>query len=474
MPFRKLLLQVFVLLLAHNTPILAQSKPINCPKYNAFMLSGNALQQNNQLAKALVEFRNAQIAARQCRVSLTESSLKIKQTLELIGKQSALAKEAKEKEEKIKLELVEAQRNTETVKEKVVVLEKNIQQAATDCDITLHRKTRQLTDSIAFIKKTGAPEQVAKSEALTKRLEDLRMKFEEREKSIATQKDSIQVFRKILKDPTLHNNPNVEAILTKENIVKPPSAEVKDSIRKAREAKLLPNYSERIDNIDIPMIYVEGGSFIMGCNAVNEQVCMTDELPTHGVTLDSFYIGKTEITQKQWRAVMGRNPAGLFFGSCDDCPVENVSWDDIQIFLRRLNKKTGKTYRLPTEAEWEFAARGGNKSANYRYSGSNTLEDVAWSRRNSTEKTNPVATKKPNELGIYDMTGNVWEWCSDYFGRYASAMQTNPNNLRFEPLRVLRGGSWSNKEADCRIPYRNHGEPTYRYGDEGFRIVRLP
>ncbi|MEY4926655.1 MAG: hypothetical protein RI894_1091 [Bacteroidota bacterium] len=438
------------------------------------MQSANALQASNQLAKALVEFRNAQIAAGQCHISLIESTIKVKQTLEMIGKQNALAKEAQVKAEKIRIELLEAKQKGEIIKEKIVILEKNMEQAVHACDRQLREKTQELKDSLILIRKAPSSEQLAKTEALHKRLEELRLKYEEREVVIATQKDSVATFRKLLKDPTLRNNPTVDAVLIKEHIVKPTTPSQQDSIRKAKAAKELPNYTETAEKIDIPMIYVGSGSFIMGCNAVNEQDCMYDELPAHAVTIDSFFIGKTEVTQKQWRAVMGRNPAGLFFPSCDDCPVENVSWDDIQVFLRKLTRKTGKTYRLPTEAEWEFAARGGNKSAHYRYSGSNTIDEVAWSRNSSNQKTNTVASKKPNELGIYDMTGNVWEWCTDYFNRYPPALQTNPNDPNFAPYRVLRGGSWSNKETDCRIPYRNHGETTYRYGDNGFRIVRVP
>ena len=393
----------------------------------------------------------------------------------MIGKQRADAEEARLKMEQSRLKLELEQRKAELAKQKVKALEQEVKEAAAVCDLNVKASTRALRDSLATVQASRvgqlSTEQQASADLLHKRLEEIRIRFEQSQAAALVQKDSIEIFRKILKEPTLRNNPAVNETLIKANIIKLPSKAQADSIANVLKAKLLPNYTETAEKIDIPMIYVESGSFTMGCHGLSGGDCLYDELPAHAVTIDSFYIGKTEITQKQWRAVMGRSPNGLFFGGCDECPVENVSWDDIQLFLKRLNKKTGKTYRLPTEAEWEFAARGGNKSANYKYSGGNSIDDVAWSRTNSQQKTNPVASRKPNELGIYDMTGNVWEWCADYFNRYPPALQTNPNSPDFNAYRVLRGGSWSNKDTDCRIPFRNHGEQTYRYGDDGFRIV---
>ena len=215
------------------------------------------------------------------------------------------------------------------------------------------------------------------------------------------------------------------------------------------------------------MVFVEGGTFTMGATAEQESDAYDFESPTHSVTLSSYYIGKYEVTQAQWRAVMGSNPS-LFAG--DNLPVEQVSWNDIQEFITKLNQQTGKTFRLPTEAEWEYAARGGNKSKGYKYSGSNTVDDVAWYNNNSSNTTHPVGQKAPNELGIYDMSGNVWEWCQDWYGSYSSDSQTNPTGPNSGSGRVLRGSSLLGDVVSCRISYRIFIDPDSRY-IYGFRLV---
>ncbi|MBS4027610.1 MAG: SUMF1/EgtB/PvdO family nonheme iron enzyme, partial [Ignavibacteriales bacterium] len=183
------------------------------------------------------------------------------------------------------------------------------------------------------------------------------------------------------------------------------------------------------------MIFVEGGTFEMGSKDGE-----SDEKPVHNVELDDFYISKYEVTQNEWQEVMGNNPS-LFLG--DYLPVEKVSWNDIQEFLQILNAKIGGNYRLPTEAEWEYAARGGNKYSDYKYSGSNNIDEVAWYDGNSGNKTHRVGIKKANGLGIYDMTGNVWEWCSDWYGEnyYSESSSSNPQGPSNGTYRVLRGGS---------------------------------
>ena len=216
------------------------------------------------------------------------------------------------------------------------------------------------------------------------------------------------------------------------------------------------------------MVYVKGGTFTMGVTAEQGSDADSDEKPTHSVTVSDFYIGKYEVTQAQWRAVMGSNPS-YFKG--DNLPVEKVSWDDIQEFIKKLNAQTGKKFRLPTEAEWEYAARGGNQSKGYKYSGSNSISEVAWYDGNSGDKTHPVGQKTPNELGIYDMSGNVWEWCQDWYGSYSSSSQTNPTGPSSGSSRVLRGGSWCNYAWDCRVSYRNFNNPDYRSSDCGFRLA---
>ena len=204
--------------------------------------------------------------------------------------------------------------------------------------------------------------------------------------------------------------------------------------------------------VSFEMVRVDGGTFRMGATSEQGGDAYGDEKPVHSVTLSGYYIGKTEVTQALWKAVMGSNPSN-FKG--DNLPVECVSWDDCQEFIRKLNSMTGQNFRLPTEAEWEFACRGGNNSRGYKYSGSNNLANVAWYWDNSGEKTHPVATKAPNELGIYDMSGNVWEWCGDWYANYTSNSQTNPTGPYSGSDRVGRGGSWDDIVGGCRSSFRS-------------------
>jgi formylglycine-generating enzyme required for sulfatase activity len=226
---------------------------------------------------------------------------------------------------------------------------------------------------------------------------------------------------------------------------------------------------------DIPLVYVSGGTFTMGCTAEQGSDCYDNEKPAHRVTIDDYYIGKYEVTQAQWKEVMGDNPSS-FKGN--NLPVEEVSWDDIvgksgdymtirniqyyaDGFIYKLNKLTGKQYRLPTEAEWEYAARGGTGSRGYKYSGDNVLGNVAWYKDNSGDKTHPVGTKSSNELGIYDMSGNVDEWCSDWKGEYSSSSQTN----------ATRGGSWLTIVRFSRVSYSYFLTPSIIGYTLGFRLA---
>ena len=222
------------------------------------------------------------------------------------------------------------------------------------------------------------------------------------------------------------------------------------------------------NGVEIEMIAVEGGTFTMGATSEQGSDADDDESPTHSVTLSGFYIGKTEVTQAQWKAVMGSNPSS-FKG--DEMPVENVSWNDCQTFITKLNQLTGKKFRLPTEAEWEYAARGGKSSKGYKYAGSNYATDVAWYGSNSGDKTHPVGTKQANELGLYDMSGNVWEWCQDWYDSYSSSAQTNPTGPSSGSARVGRGGSWGNVAWYCRVSIRNYYTPYYRYSRLGLRLA---
>ena len=215
------------------------------------------------------------------------------------------------------------------------------------------------------------------------------------------------------------------------------------------------------------MIKIEGGTFQMGATSEQGSDAGSDESPVHSVTLSDYYIGETEVTQELWEAVMGSNPSTF---SGNQKPVETVSWNDCQKFITNLNNLTGMNFRLPTEAEWEYAARGGNGSQGYKYSGSNTISDVAWYSGNSGSETHNVKTKSPNELGIYDMSGNVFEWCEDWYGNYSSGSQTNPTGPSSGSIRVLRGGSWYYGERGWRVSDRSGHNPDIGYNFLGLRL----
>jgi formylglycine-generating enzyme required for sulfatase activity len=221
-------------------------------------------------------------------------------------------------------------------------------------------------------------------------------------------------------------------------------------------------------SVEPEMVYIPGGTFTMGCTDEQGNDCWDWENPAHKVTLGGYYIGKYEVTQAQWKSVMGDNPS---YWQGDNLPVENVSWDDIQTFIGKLNSSTGKSYRLPTEAEWEYAARGGVGSRGYKYSGSNTPDAVVWYDGNSAGKTHPVGSKSPNESGLYDMSGNVWEWCSDWYDDYGSASQTDPRGPSTGSDHVARGGSWSSTAGFCRVSLRGSNSPDFRINFISFRLA---
>ena len=250
-----------------------------------------------------------------------------------------------------------------------------------------------------------------------------------------------------------------------------------------------------VNGVSFTMVYVQGGTFTMGATSEQGSDAYDDEKPAHRVTLDSYYIGQTEVTQALWQAVMGNNPSN--FRDKYQHPVEHVSWDDCQEFIRKLNNLTGQCFRLPTEAEWEFAARGGTKCRGYKYSGSHTLKDVAWYWQNSGDRfltgnyddwdfliilsnndtTHPVATKSANELGLYDMSGNVDEWCQDWYDEnyYRISPGNNPKGPSSGFCRVARGGSRSCIAGSCRVSNRYMNFPFFTYNDIfdliGFRLA---
>ncbi len=218
------------------------------------------------------------------------------------------------------------------------------------------------------------------------------------------------------------------------------------------------------------MVLVEGGTFTIGATSEQGGDAWDWEKPTHRVTLSDYHIGAYEVTQEQWQAAMSKNPSS-YKGSRK--PVERVSWKDCQKFIEKLNRLTGLNFVLPTEAQWEYAARGGNKSRGYKYSGSDNIGSVAYYNQNSGGPTT-VGSKQPNELGLYDMSGNVWEWCQDWYGSYSSSSQTNPTGPSTGSNRVLRGGGWNNYARSCRVSDRIRFTPGSSYGNLGLRLAVNP
>lgn len=224
-----------------------------------------------------------------------------------------------------------------------------------------------------------------------------------------------------------------------------------------------------VNGVKFQMVKIQGGTFQMGATSEQGNDISINEKPIHSVTLSDYHIGQTQVTQELWQAVMGSNPSE--FKGDSQCPVENVSWNDCMEFIAKLNRLTGKNFRLPTEAEWEYAARGGSKSRGYKYSGNNNPDLVAWYDGNSINKTHPVAQKQANELGLYDMSGNVWEWCSDWYGEYINEVQTNPTGPITGTDYVQRGGSWENGSIGVRVSRRSPGTPALRGCYYGLRLA---
>lgn len=248
-----------------------------------------------------------------------------------------------------------------------------------------------------------------------------------------------------------------------------------------KEKKGVSKKTFTVGDVSFTMIFINGGTYIMGAteNQTSDFDDDYDEVPIHQVILSDYYIGETEVTQALWVAVMGDNPS-QFKGK--DNPVENVSYDMCIEFIDKFNliinrKLGGMRFALPTEAQWEFAARGGNKSCGYKYSGSNILDDIAWYEENSGSTTHPVAQKQSNELGLYDMSGNVYEWCRDWYGDYLPYSQTDPTGpikpdiFMYRAGRICRGGSFTDNSSKCRVSYRDDAGPSWYSYDIGFRLA---
>ena len=226
--------------------------------------------------------------------------------------------------------------------------------------------------------------------------------------------------------------------------------------------------TERVNGVSFTMVRVLGGRFAMGCTAEQAGGCRSNEYPAHQATMSDYFIGETEVTRALWNAVM-KTDAGKNT-TCGDCPIDDVTWSEVQRFIGELNALTGKAYRLPTEAEWEFAARGGQKGEGHTFSGGQVVQDLAWMKTNAEGKTHPVKSKIPNELGLYDLSGNVWEWCSDWYGAYTSESQTDPTGPSTGTYRVIRGGDFKSSPPYCRLSVRFYGIPDGSEG-QGFRLA---
>lgn len=243
------------------------------------------------------------------------------------------------------------------------------------------------------------------------------------------------------------------------------------------------DFVETTAGLNMKMVWVEGGEFLMGGTSEQGSEAEKNEQVIRRIRLNSYYIGECEITQEQWAKVMGTSiqqqasKAGTssYNGIGPDYPMYYVSWEEAQAFCQELSRMTGRTYCLPTEAQWEYAARGGKKADGSKYSGSWSIDAVAWYDGNSGSSTHPVKNKRANSLGLYDMSGNVWEWCSDRYRNVYNVNETNnPTGPSTGSIRVLRGGGWRSSAQGCRVSYRSNGSPDNRNRNQGFRVVVLP
>ncbi len=232
-----------------------------------------------------------------------------------------------------------------------------------------------------------------------------------------------------------------------------------------------------VAGVKFNMVLVEGDTFLMGADSIMDKDYWDDEVPVHQVVLSDYYIGELEVTQNLWKKVMGTIPSDNFKGGnkSDNYPVEKVSWLDCQKFIQKLNEMTKANFDMPTEAQWEFAARGGKKSKSFKYSGGDGIKMVGWFNENSENETHITGKKKPNELGIYDMSGNVREWCSDWYAAYEDSLQIDPEGpdrpINRDSVRVARGGSFSDSLYYCRNTFRQKSLPSSKLKYVGLRLV---
>jgi formylglycine-generating enzyme required for sulfatase activity len=292
--------------------------------------------------------------------------------------------------------------------------------------------------------------------------------LQQKEKSLQEAKENSETLQK--KNESLEQR--VEQLLKKIN-EKEGGDTIESTENKNNTSKVveLSNLNLTVNNVTFTMVYVDGGTFTMGGTTEQGDDCDNNELPIHQVTLNGFYVGETEVTRALWKAVRGSNQD---YNESDMRPVDFVSWNDCQLFIDKLNQLTGKSFRLPTEAEWEYAARGGNRKSNFKFSGSNHLDEVAWYASNSDGRTHSVKGKRSNEIGLYDMSGNLCEWCADWHGYYSASPQTNPLGPSAGMYKILRGGSWANGPSYCRVSKRDYASPDFKSSNVGFRLALIP
>ena len=267
-----------------------------------------------------------------------------------------------------------------------------------------------------------------------------------------------------------NGNNNQQQPVNKQNEQKVEQTQAPDTEEKPKVETPAPKVISKVIEVNFVkfvMVYVEGGKFNMGATPEQGYDAQGDEKPVHNVTLDNYYIGQTEVTQELWEAVMGYNPSKFVAAKN---PVESITFKDVKKFIKKLNKLTGYFFMLPTEAEWEYAARGGKYSKKFKYAGSNKADDVAWCSL-STAHTYEVATKRPNELQLFDMSGNVAEMCNDWYGPYEGGYQVNPQGAYDGVNRVNRGGSWGRDDNKCRVSTRANATEDFGYERLGFRLV---
>lgn len=393
------------------------------------------------------------------------------------SKLEGLAEGSKERQQELKrLKKLEADAAAQKAKEQAEIAKKEKELAALDVQIAAMKG--KLGSGTA-----GPDDSLGKMVAMVEKKEADALKIEELKKQRAAEEAKRQAeIERLKKEAEVKRKAQIEKdIANFEKIANSPYG--KDMVPTAWKS-LTTKYAsaEGIENIEvgnaralrstliepIEFVFVKGGCYQMGDTFGDGG---SDEKPVHEVCVDDFSIGKYEVTQAQWEAVMGNNPSSS--KQCGgNCPVEQVSWNDIQEFIRKLSGQTGKAYRLPTEAEWEYAARSGGKSE--KFSGGIAVDNVAWYRSNSGSQTHPVGQKQPNGLGIYDMSGNVWEWCQDWYddSSYKNSPKDNPQGPSSGSLRVLRGGSWSRYASDSRAAIRGWGSPVSRNIYLGFRLAR--